>query len=198
MPNTQNNSPLKKTTALPKVIAQEPLLKKKAEDFLAHISPEQKKKDFEKFEMFVRGEITWAEIKGFPKYMLKELSRIAYTKYKTGDYIVAESLFKGLSIIDHVNWYYRSALGAIYQKQKLYEQAIEEYGMTLALNNQEISALTNRGECQMRLNNFAAALQDFDKAIALDPGYLNTWTKRAKLLKQRLTMEGRGTFTLED
>jgi len=177
---------------------KKPALKKKALDFLATVSPEQKKKDFEKFQMFVRGEITWAEIKGFPKYMLKELARIAYTKYKSGDYRVAESLFKGLSIIDHVNWYYRSALGAIYQKQKFYDQAIEEYDMALTLNNQEISSLTNRGECQMRLNNFSAALKDFEMALSLDPEMRNSWTKRAQTLKKRLNLEGRGEFTLED
>ena len=36
--------------------------------------------------------------------------------YLTGDFAAAESLFKGLSVIDHTNWYYRAALGTIYQK----------------------------------------------------------------------------------
>lgn len=195
---TDPNVSEKENPVLPAAISNNPSLKQKAESFLSEVSPEQKKKDYEKFQMFVRGEITWAEIKGFPKYMLKELSTIAYTHYKTGDYRLAESLFKGLAIIDHVNWYYRSALGAIYQKQKLYEQAIEEYDMALTLNTQELSSLTNRGECQMRLNNFSAALADFDAALALDPQAVNSWTKRAQRLKQRLNMEGRGRFNMED
>lgn len=177
---------------LPKIFDKNPELKEKALDYLARVPREKKEEDFKKFEKFVKGEITWAEIKGYPKSMLKELARMAYLKYQTGDFRLAESLFKGLSIIDHVNWYYRAALGAVYQKQKLYEQAIEEYSMALSLNDKEIASLTNRGECYLHLENYSQALNDFEKAIQIDADEKNSWGKRARVLQKKIIDEGHG------
>ena len=131
------------------------------------------------------------KIKGYPKAFLKDLARIAYTKYKAGQYPVAESLFKGLSIIDHTNWYYRAALGTIYQKQKLFEQAIEEYTMALTLNEKEITSMANRGECHLKLGHYQEAALDFEGAIALDPEEKNSWGNRARILLKKMTEEGR-------
>jgi len=50
----------------------------------------------------------------------REVARVAFLKFKQQDYPKAERLFTGLSVIDHTNWYYRAALGTIYQKQKLF------------------------------------------------------------------------------
>ncbi|MDO8518885.1 MAG: hypothetical protein Q7T11_01825 [Deltaproteobacteria bacterium] len=175
---------------LPKIFDSNPDLKKRIESYLATVPREKKEEDLKKFEKFVSGEMTWAEIKGYPKAFLKDLARIAYMKYKTGDYTAAESLFKGLSVIDHSNWYYRAALGTIYQKQKLYEQAIEEYTMALTLNEKEITSLTNRGECFFFLKNYPAAIQDFTGAIALDPEDKNAWGKRARMMLKKVTDEG--------
>ncbi len=183
---------------LPKIFDKNPELKEKALDYLARVPREKKEEDFKKFEKFVKGEITWAEIKGYPKSMLKELARMAYLKYQTGDFRLAESLFKGLSIIDHVNWYYRSALGAVYQKQKLYEQAIEEYTMALSLNDKEIASLTNRGECYLHLENYQSALNDLTAAIALDHEGKNSWGKRARVLQKKIIDEGHGNPLMEE
>lgn len=175
---------------LPKIFDSDPALKKKVESYLASVPREKKEEDLKKFEKFVSGEMTWAEIKGYPKAFLKDLARIAYLKYRSGQYPVAESLFKGLSIIDHTNWYYRAALGTIYQKQKLFEQAIEEYTMALTLNEQEITSLANRGECHLLLGNVEAAEKDFEGAITLDPGDKNSWGKRARVLLKKMKEEG--------
>ena len=188
----QKAPPTKKGPRIPRVFDRKPELKKKVEDYLDNIPPEKKKEDMEKFEKFVSGEMTWAEIKGYPKSLLKGLARAAYNKFKTGDYQKAESLFKGLSIIDHTNWYYRAALGAIYQKQKLYDQAIEEFNIALSLNENEISALTNRGECFLSMENYAQALQDFEAVLALDKDQKNSWSKRAGVLKNRILEAGHG------
>lgn len=191
-PFFMDKGPKKRTGVLPRIFDKDPDLKKRVEAYLAKIPQKRKEEDLKKFERFVAGEMTWAEIKGYPKVLLKELSRVAYLKFKTGDFRLAESLFKGLSIIDHSNWYYRAALGAIYQKQKLYEQAIEEYNMALTLNDKEITSLTNRGECYLHLENHQAALKDLRRAVELDPEDKNNWAKRARVLVRKIVEEGHG------
>lgn len=187
-----------KKPALPKLFDDDPKLKARVEEYLSKIPDKKKEEDLKKFEKFVAGEMTWAEIKGYPKALLKLLAQLAYTKFQMGDYRLAESLFKGLSIIDHSNWYYRTALGAIYQKQKLYDQAIEEFNVALMLNEKEISSLTNRGECYIHLENYSEALQNLEAAINLDAEDKNSWGKRARVLKKKLIADGHGESLKEE
>lgn len=189
MPESDTKAPPPK---IPRIFDRNPELKKRVEAYLAKIPREKKEEDMRKFEKFVDGSMTWAEIKGYPKTLLKELARVAYLKFKIGDTKLAESLFKGLSIIDHTNWYYRAVLGAVYQKQKLYGQAIEEYNVALSLNEKEITSLTNRGECHLHLKNYPQACQDFEAVIKLDPEEKNSWGKRARVLLKKLKDEGHG------
>lgn len=176
--------------ALPKIFDDHPDLRNRLEAYLNSIPEEQKRLELEKFEKFVAGELTWSEVKGIPRATLKILAEIAYQEFVKGYYPKAETLFKGLSIIDHSNWYYRAALGAIYQKQKLYAEAIEEYSMALTINESEITCLTNRGECYLLLNQYTKANEDFTTAISLDKDNKNNWAKRARAYQKRLIDEG--------
>lgn len=175
---------------LPRIFDRDPALKKRVEDYLAKIPIEKKEEDLRKLEKFVSGEMTWAEIKGYSRPMLKELAEIAYLKFKMKEYPTAETLFKGLSIIDHTNWYYRAALGAIYQKQGLYEQAVEEYTIALSLNDTELSVYGNRGECHMRLENHEEAFTDFSAILARDPEEKSVWARRARIFVKSLEAKG--------
>lgn len=165
-----------------RIFDKDPELKKRVQDFLASIPEEKKAENFEKFKKFIVGQMTWADIKGYPKEFLKHLADVAYLKYRKKEYGLAEILFKGLSIIDHTNWYYRAALGAIYQQQELYHQAIEEYSLALKKNGEEMSSLTNRGECYMKLKNNREAIKDFEGAIKLDADNSNASAKRSRAL----------------
>lgn len=171
---------------LPKIFDRDPALKARVEAWLESLPAKKKEEDFRQFERFIKGEITWAELKGYPQSFLKLLTQTSYMIYKSGDLGRAEILFKGLAIIDHTNWYYRSVLGSIYQKQKQYTQAIDEYGMALSLNEKEIASLTNRGECYWHLNNQANAEADWKLAIQLDPQLKTPWGKRASTLLNKV------------
>ena len=167
-------------------------LRQRIQAYVAKMTPEQKEENIEKLKKFISGEMTWSEVRGYPKAFLKEIARLAYFHYQKADYQTAEQLFKGLAIIDHTNWYYRGALGAVYQKQKLYDEAIGEYDMALYLNNKEITTLTNRGECHLHLQDYSHALKDFEGAISLDSENKNPWGKRARALKKKIEDEGHG------
>ncbi len=164
----------------PKIIQDDPELKKKVEAYLAALPKEQKEKDWEGFKKFVTGEITWAELTSIPKSVLKAIAEIAYYKMTKGDYAVSEVLFKGLSVIDHANWYYRAALGAIYQKQKQHAEALEEYSNAIVLSDTEVSTFVNRAECHLALGDKPSAIADLKQALVLDPQVTSRWGKRAK------------------
>lgn len=173
---------------LPHFFDDHPDLKKSVEEYLLTISKEEKKENLENFYKFIAGEMTWAEVQKMPKFMLRELAKIAYLKFKTKDYEKAETLFKGLAVIDHTNWYYRAALGAVFQKQFLFEQAIDEYTVALELHDNEVTSLVNRGECYLMIKDFDSALQDFARVFRLKLAENNPWFKRTKLLSQRVLL----------
>lgn len=176
--------------ALPECFEENPELKKRLLDFLSTQPDSDKKKSVEAIEKFVTGELTWAEIKNVPRTLLKELARVAYQKFRGGDYRTAEILFKGLAVLDHLNWYFRAALGAVFQKQAMFEQAVDEYTMALELNPDELTSRVNRGQCFLQLGDHDAALADFDHVMKMKLDANDPWFKRARTLSHAiLTMQ---------
>lgn len=169
-------------TVLSKLLGNDHDLNKRIEVYLDKIPEQEKDEIFSRFLDFVDGKITWAQLRGIPRSTLKHLAQLGYYNLMGGEYGQAESIFKGLSIIDHNNWYYRAALGTLYQKQKQYRTAIEEYSVALQLDENEMSCLTNRGECYLHLGSYDEAKEDLLKAIGLDQKGDNKWGKRAKVL----------------
>lgn len=172
--------------ALPRFFDKNPELKARVVRMLNAIPAEEKQANLAAFKKFVSGELTWAEVKHVPRRLLKELAKVAYFKFQMGDFKGAEIIFKGLAIVDHTNWYYRVALGAVFQKQGFYDQAIEEYGVALTLKEDEITSLVNRGECHLKSGDLDSALEDFTAVSRLPLAEGNPWKKRAALLSQRI------------
>lgn len=185
---TENNN-----IQLPGCFDENPDLKARLLEFLASQPATDKTKSVEAIGKFVTGELTWAEIKHIPKTLLKELARVAYLKFRGGDYKTAEILFKGLAVLDHLNWYFRAALGAVFQKQGRFEEAIGEYSMALELNPDEVSSWVNRGQCLLHTGDTDAALVDFDHVLKMSLGAEGPWVKRARTLSQAiLTLQKTG------
>lgn len=181
-----------KTFRLPAFFDKDPELKKRILEFDTNYqaTEEEKQKSFEAVKKFVEGEVTWAEIRNIPKRLLKALAGYGYDKYKKGELDKAEKLFKGLAVIDHTNWYYRSALGSIFQKQKLFEEAADEYSLAIELNENEVSNFLRRGQCYMQLEDWDAALEDFVMIRSMGLKDDSPWLKKANALaKTILTMQ---------
>lgn len=171
---------------IPAIFDQYPEVKSKIVAYLRDVPQEQKQKTYEDFFRFIDGELTWAEMNGISPKAQKVLARVAYMHFKRREYETAETMFRGLAMLDHSNWYFRAALGAVYQRQKRYEDAVQEYSAALDLKPGEPSALVNRGECLMMMRDFDGAESDLQKInrLGLDPG--NKFFLRAQILKQRV------------
>lgn len=176
----------KESSLLPDSFDKNPELKQKLEEYLRSLPEETKREQIELVKKFLAGEMSWSEIKNVPKGLLKQIARVAYAKYKLGDLKTAELLFKCLAIIDHHNWYYRTALGTIFQKQGQMDQAIEEYNLVQEIQPDEVTSLVNRGICYAKMKDFDAALADFSRVAKLDLDMNHPWVKKARMLSHAI------------
>ena len=94
----------------------------------------------------------------------------------------AKDVFRSLARVDQTNYYYRSALGGIYQKLKKWIDAVANYTMALTLNPTDVASLVNRGEIYLRHEKYKLAAEDFRSAILLDRAGKNLWANRARSL----------------
>ena len=158
-------------------------------ELLDKIDPKDSEKALKDLEEFINGDSTWAQVQGIPQQLLVDVAERGYLKFKSSRFKEAEILFKGLSILDHKTAYYHTALGAIYQKQENYLDALAEYTVAAELDPEDTTAYANRGEIYYLLGLEAEPLQDFESAIKLDPEGKDPWANRARFLKKQLLEE---------
>ena len=132
------------------------------------------------------GELKWAELVEWTSEKLHETAKQGYSQYEAGQYNKAEIIFKGLTVLDPDNFYYHQMLGATFQQQRKFPEAIVEYSIALDLKPADMTSLTNRGEVYYELKLWDLADADFDKAISLDPAGENRWANRSRLLKKKV------------
>ena len=165
---------------------------KELDEKLEAITPEQEEKAKKLYERFLSGDLKWAELWDIHAQELSVLAEQGYLKFKRGKLDDAEMIFKGLSVLDDQNPYYHTMLGAVYQKQEKWGDALAEYTIAVELNPQDITAYVNRGEIYYKMGYLEEPLEDFEKAIALDDTEKNPWAIRAKHLKEIVLREIHG------
>jgi tetratricopeptide (TPR) repeat protein len=158
-------------------------------ELLDRLDPKDGEKALENMGAFVDGDMTWAQVQGIPQQMLVEIAERGYLKFKSGRFKEAEDLFKGLVLMDHRTAYYHTALGAIYQKQSNFFDALAEYTVALELDAQDITAYVNRGEVYYLMGLDEQPLKDLEEAIKLDPNKKDPWANRARVLKKQILEE---------
>lgn len=162
---------------------------KSLETLLERIDPKDTEQALQDMEAFVEGDATWAEVQGLPKQMLFDMAEQAYLKFRGGRLEEAKAIFHGLSLLDHTIAYFHTALGAIYQKEKNFFDALAQYTLALELDPQDITAYANRGEVYYMMDMPEDAIKDFDQANGLDNEKKDPWANRARFLKQKLIKE---------
>jgi len=155
-------------------------------ELLNKIDPKDANQALKDIESFVDGDATWAEVQGVPQQMLFDIAERGYLKFKSGRFKEAENIFKGLCILDHKTAYYHTALGAIYQKQEKFFDALAEYTVAVELDPEDVTAYVNRGEIYYMLGLDDEPILDFDAAIKLDVQGKDPWANRARFLKKQI------------
>ncbi len=155
-------------------------------DLISKIDPQDARQAFEDVEAFVESDVTWAEVQGLPQQMLYDMAEQAYLKFKGGRTEEAKQIFKGLTLLDHTVAYFHTGLGAVYQKEANYFDAVAEYTVAIELDPADITAYVNRGECYYQMGLEDMPLKDFSEAIRLDPQGKDPWANRARFLKKNI------------
>lgn len=145
-------------------------------------TPERRRLLTELFYKFAKNRISVADLSRFSRNKLVRLAEIGYFKYKYGRYPEALKIFETLVAIDHVNPYFHTALGGVYQKMGRFVDAVVEYTRANRLNPRDVCPYVNRGEIFLRHKNFRKAAEDFRNAILMDPEGKNLWANRARSL----------------
>lgn len=150
------------------------------------IPKDEQEKIEKKVEQFMQGTIGLAEFEGYPPELLYQIAKIGNSYVDLGKLKEAEAIFKGLALLDHNNYYYRGMLGAIYQRQRHYIDAITQYSLAIVMNPEDIPSYTNRGECWLKVGVHADALADFAKVLSLGEKKVDPWVNRARILHKNL------------
>ncbi len=156
---------------------------------LDSIDPKQTEELAQQIEKFIQGEINWAQLKGISPTHLFKMAEFGHLQFKRGKFKEAELVFKGLSGLDHRQPYYHLVLGAIYQRQSKWLDALTEYSTALFFDPKQVAAYANRGEVWYKVQNNEEALNDLNSAIVLDPASKNSWAVRARFLKKKIEEE---------
>ena len=131
---------------------------------------------------FFSGELSAADVERIPKKKLLQIAEIGFVKYKHGRLKEAVDIFTMLTTLDHKNYYFHAALGAVYQKMKQPVDAVTQYTLAIKINPHDVTSLVNRGEIYLRHRKYKKAAQDFRSAILLDMRGKNLWANRARSL----------------
>ena len=74
-------------------------------------------------------------------------------------------------------------MGREYTAKSRFLEAIDEFNKAIWKNPKHFQAYNGRGYARMRVRNYKGALEDFDRAIALSPGYPNAIKNREAALR---------------
>ena len=131
---------------------------------------------------FLMGDATLADLEGVSAKTLYEIAEIGYFYLEQGRVDVAKTIFTGLNVLDPLDSYFSTALGAIAQRQGDLEKAEGHYNDALKENPQMITALANRGDVRLQLQRLEEGLADLKQAAELDPRRTDPSAPRTKML----------------
>lgn len=101
---------------------------------------------------------TVRELKGITDSEMEAIYSLGYSFYTTGRYDDAEKVFRFLILFDHLNQKYWTGMGAVYQVQKRYSEAITAYGYASFLDLKNPKPQYFAAECFAALGDKSNAL----------------------------------------
>ncbi len=162
------------------------LVTKQLEEALKGVPKEKLETAKKEAEKLLEGDLSWADMSQYTPEKLHQIAESGYEKFKIGQYEAAEKIFRGLTVLDTENYYYHQMLGAVFQRQEKWAEALVEYSIAIEINPRDIVSLTNRGEVYVKIGVLDLAHQDLDQAMGLDPKNEDRWANRARMLKEQI------------
>ncbi len=162
------------------------------EEALKKVPPDKLAQARKEIDKLFSGDLSWADLSQYTPERMMKIAEMGYGQFCLGRYDSAERIFKGLTVIDPVNFYYHQMLGAAFQRKEKYPEAVMEYSIAVDLNPGDVVSLTNRGESYLKLGVLELANADFDRAIGLDAKNENKWANRARMLREQARLMKKG------
>lgn len=152
------------------------------EDLLSKIAEENREQFIE--DLFESG-ATRKQLYGIPDSLMNGFYACAYEYYQKGEIEKAEHFFKFLMMYDFYNPDYAFGLAAVYQLKQDYKHALDIYAIAYALDDDNLRAIFEAGQCYMHLHNYSKARDSFGEVVAheKDPELV----KRAEVYLKALT-----------
>jgi tetratricopeptide (TPR) repeat protein len=98
---------------------------------------------------------------------MRLIADLGYGLAEQGRNEEAITIFEGLAVLAPATAYFQSALGALKLRTGNLEEAVHYLTAALAADPNDPSALTNRGEANLRAGKYQAAVNDLTRALRL-------------------------------
>ena len=144
-------------------------------------------KTVERLEAFLRGELTWAQVKGMTFQEAASLARLGCDFADAGQLEEAKIIFEALVAGNPKDGAARAALGTVYHKLDRIDDALAEYSAALELDPENPVALVNRGELRMKAGD-REGLRDLANAANADPQGTTSAGRRAAALVKAIAL----------
>jgi tetratricopeptide (TPR) repeat protein len=136
----------------------------------------------EKVVAFLQGKLTYAELVGMTAEEAYAIADVAFDLFEQGKYDDAKSIVEALVIANPYDATFHNLLASIYGKKEMWEEAYEEYSITIELDKENIGAHVNRAEILLQHGEMELALEDLTAAAKLDPNSEDPYGVRARAL----------------
>ena len=132
---------------------------------------------------------TLRAMRGISDEEMEAIYAMGVNFYKAGNYEDAEKVFKFLTMFDHLNSRYWTAMGSLRQVQRRFAEAVEAYKFASFLDLENPKPAYYAAECLLALGEKPAALSALDalEQYALkDTDKGRTYLAKGKALKARI------------
>jgi predicted Zn-dependent protease len=116
------------------------------------------------------------------------MAKMAYTQWEYGKLERARTIFQTLVMQKPNEPWFRCALGSIYQRQKQFAAALQQYNIALQINARDIPSRVNRGEIHLKIGKQQEAINDLMYAVKADATGKHPSALRAKSLLKAISL----------
>ncbi len=119
---------------------------------------------------------------GFEGDERKAMGMYARQLAESGKVLEPCQIFEGLVELEADNAYFHCCLGALYMRLDRLDEARASFEHTLAIDPQDVAALTYLGELMLQAGDLEGGLRELQKASDLDPQGRDPHANRARAL----------------